>query len=68
MTLEDLKGMDKVVITPAEAAQVLNCDPHWIRLTARERPEALGFPAICLGSRVKIPRLPFIQFLEGGAA
>lgn len=68
MTLEELKRSEKIIITPAEAAPVLGCDPHWIRITARERPQALGFPVICMGSRVKIPRLPFIKFLEGGAA
>ena len=37
MTLQDIKQMDKDVITPAEAAQVVGCDPQLIRLEARRK-------------------------------
>lgn len=65
MTLEDVKAMKDDVITPAVASQVLRCDPHWIRIAAREKPHLLGFPVTVIGNRVKIPRLPFIKFMEG---
>lgn len=64
--LEEVRAWDKPVITPAEAAKVLGCDPHYIRVAARQCPEALGFPVILIGTRTKIPRLPFIHFLETG--
>lgn len=65
MTLQDIKQMEKDVITPAEAAQVVGCDPQLIRLEARERPENLGFPVIIVRSRIKIPRVAFIRYMEG---
>ena len=65
LTLQDIKQMDKDVITPAEAAQVVGCDPQLIRLEARERPENLGFPVIIVRSRIKIPRIAFIKYMEG---
>lgn len=65
MTLQDIKQMDKDVITPAEAAQVVGCDPQQLRLTAREKPENLGFPVIIVKSRIKIPRVAFIRYMEG---
>ena len=65
MTLQDIKQMDKDVITPAEAAQVVGCDPQLIRLEARERPENLGFPVIIVKSRIKSPRVAFIRYMEG---
>lgn len=65
MTLEELKKLDKDVITPAVAAQVLQCDPHWIRVAAHQDKSLLGFPVIILNSRVKIPRLAFIKYMEG---
>lgn len=68
MTLQDIKQMDKDVITPAEAAQVVGCDPQLIRLEARERPENLGFPVIIVRSRIKIPRMAFIKYMEGDLA
>lgn len=63
MTLKDMMQSDRPFLTPAEVAPVLECDPHAIRLAARRAPEGLGFPVICIGSRVKIPRLPFVEFM-----
>lgn len=66
MTLEEIKRMDSVMITPAIAAPVIGCDPQLIRLQARERPELLGFPVVVVGTRTKIPRIPFIRYIEEG--
>lgn len=66
MTLEEIKQSDKDVLIPADVAPVIGCNPHQIRVTAHQRPELLGFPVIVVGTRVKIPRKPFIQFIEGG--
>ena len=68
MTLNDIREMDRAALTPDIVAKVLQCDPHWIRLAARQRPELLGFPVIVLGSRTKIPREAFIRFMEGRPA
>lgn len=68
MTLEEIKALKKDVITPAQAAGALNCDPQYIRVAARQRPELLGFPVTLIGSRIKIPRLAFIQHMEGNPA
>ena len=65
MTLEEIQTLKKDIITPAQAAQVLECDPHFIRLAARQKPELLGFPVIVIRSRVKIPRLAFVRYMEG---
>lgn len=65
MTLEDLRYMNCEVLTPEIVAKIIKCDPHWIRITARNNPSRLGFPVILIGNRVKIPRLAFIQRMEG---
>ena len=65
MTLDDIRRMDRAVITPAIAAQVLSCDPAYIRVAA---PEQLGFPVVRIGSRTKIPREAFVRYMEGGRA
>lgn len=63
LTIEDIRAMDKSWLLPSEAAQVLGCDPQWLRIMARERPERLGFPVCCTSEhRVKIPREPFLRF------
>lgn len=65
MTLDDLRNMETVFITPKIAALFLKCDPHLIRVQARTNPAALGFPVTVLKSRTKIPRLAFIRYIEG---
>ena len=65
MTLEELEKLTDETITPAVAAEVLKCDPQWIRVAARQDKSLLGFPVIVMRSRVKIPRLAFIKFMKG---
>ena len=65
MTLDEIKACDKSTLTQAEIADVLNCDAQDIRLTARLHPERLGFPVSVIGTRTKIPRLGFLNWLEG---
>ena len=68
MTLAEIKALNTDVITAAQAAGPLNCDPQYIRSTARQNPERLGFPVTLIRSRVKIPRLAFIRYMEGEKA
>lgn len=62
MTIEEIRASDKVFLTPAEAAPVLGCDPYLIRVAAKEGTN-LGFPVVRIGTRTKIPRIPFLRTL-----
>ena len=64
MTLDEIRACDKPTLTPAEIADVLNCDAQDIRIQARMAPERLGFPVIVVKTRTKIPRVPFLRFME----
>lgn len=57
--------LKKDTLTPAIVADVLDCDPQYIRIATRQCPERLGFPVARIGNRVKIPRLAFIRWMEG---
>ena len=63
MTLDDLKRIDREFLTPAQVAEILNCSAHGVRVWARQKPEQLGFPVCIVGSRVKIPKRPFLRFM-----
>ena len=63
--LDAIRQMDCDVITPKIAAKVLHCAPYDINVMARDQPQALGFPVIRIRSRVKIPRLAFLAYMEG---
>ena len=65
MTLTDIERMDVLTLTPAQVSSVLKADPQAIRVLAKQDPKRLGFPVICVGNRVKIPRVPFIRFMKG---
>lgn len=65
MTLDEIRNSTKEVLTPAEVAEVLRCDPQDVRVAARQRPDLLGFNVTVVGTRVKIPRLAFIRWMEG---
>ena len=67
ITLDDLRSIDREFITPVIAANILGCDPHYIRLTAREAPEELGYNVTRIGRQHQRSPALFIRFLEGGA-
>ena len=62
-TLDDLISMDKPFLTPADIAGVLGFNPQTIRVTARQRPDLIGFDFTFVGNRMKIPRIPFLRFM-----
>ena len=67
MTLEDIIRSEKPFITPQQAARVIGCDPQYIRQVAHgPNPRALGFPTTVTPTRTRIPRLPFIRYVEEG--
>lgn len=65
MTLDDIKAIPREYLIPREVAAVLGTDGQSIRVWARQCPEGLGFPTVCIGSRVKIPKAGFIAYMEG---
>lgn len=64
-TLNDIRGMEKDWLTPAEVAPVLGCTGYAINQQAFSNASLLGFPVIIIGKRVKVPRIGFIKFMEG---
>ena len=65
MTISELKGLQDDFITPALAAPVLGVDAQSIRAQAQADKDKLGFPVSVVGTRIRIPRLPFIAYVTG---
>lgn len=63
MTLKELAELDSEILTPTQVAPILGVNPQTIRVMAATNPAALGFPVIVMGSRVKIPKVPFLHFM-----
>lgn len=60
-TLDELKASEKDFFTPREVAGALGVNPYTINIMVRDCPEKLGFPAFKIGTRVKIPKIPFLR-------
>lgn len=65
MTLDEIRNSTKEVLTPCDIAGVLGSDPQDIRVMAKLHPERLGFNVSVIGTRVKVPRLAFLRWMEG---
>ena len=63
MTPDEIRASSKLWLTAADVAPVIGVDPQGIRITARTHPEWLSFPVLCVKSRVKIPRVPFVEYM-----
>ena len=65
MTLDDIRAIDREYLLPREVAAVLGTSEQGIREWARQRPEGLGFNTVCIGRRVKIPKVGFLAYMQG---
>lgn len=61
--LDRVRASEDPLITVVDASLILGCDPNTLRVQANEDPAKLGFPLTIIGTRVKIPRLPFLAHL-----
>ena len=64
-TIEEIEALPKTMLVPADVSGYLQCDTYSINIAARDNPEALGFPVIKMGSRVRIPKEGFVRFCRG---
>ena len=64
MTLDEIRSLDREYLVPSEVAPILGVDPQDIRVAARQHPERLGFNVSVIGTRVKIPRRAFLDWME----
>ncbi|MBR6821573.1 MAG: hypothetical protein IKM87_00225 [Clostridia bacterium] len=65
MTIKEIKECDRAFLTAHDIADILATNPQAIRNQAQRNPSSLGFNVIVIGSRVKIPRIPFLNYVLG---
>ena len=63
MTIQEIRASGKEMLSPADVAPVLGCNPYAINVAAKEDPARLGFPVCMIGNRVKIPRRAFLRWV-----
>ena len=62
-TVKELQESEKAFFTPDDESGVLGSNPQTIRVTARQRPDLIGYEFTFVGNRMKIPKIPFLRFL-----
>ena len=65
MTLDEVERLDKEMLVPTDVAQVLGCSPYTINVATRDGKNPFPFPVIRLGTRVRIPKAPFLKAMRG---
>ena len=65
MTLQELEQLPKEMLVPTDIAPILGCTPYSINIATRDGKNPFPFPVIRMGSRVRIPKTPFIKFMRG---
>ena len=65
MTLQEIEKLPKEILVPADIAPILGCAPYSINLATKDGRNPFPFPIIRMGSRVRIPKTPFIKAMRG---
>jgi len=65
MTLEELEVLPKEMLVPTDIAPILGCTPYTINVCTRNGENPFPFPIIRMGTRVRIPKMPFIKVMRG---
>lgn len=65
MTLAEIEQMDTDLLTVAQVASCLKCNPQLIRDQAERNPQYLGFNIAQIGHAYKIPRKAFVAWMKG---
>lgn len=65
VTLEQIEALDKDMLVPADIAPYLGCNPYAINVATQDGSNPFPFPIIRLGTRVRIPKIPFVKAMRG---
>ena len=65
MTLKEIEELEKEMLVPTDIAPILGCTPYTINVVTRDGKNPFPFPIIRMGTRVRIPKRPFIKAMLG---
>lgn len=64
--LDRIEKLDKEMLVPTDVAKYLGVCAYSINIATRDGKNPFPFPVIRLGTRVKIPKRPFLKAMRGG--
>ena len=63
--LERIAALDKEMLVPTDVAKYLGVCAYSIHVATRDGKNPFPFPVIRMGTRVKIPKVPFLKAMRG---
>lgn len=63
--LARIEALPKEMLVPADVCKVLGCAQYAINVATRDGKNPFPFPVIRMGTRVKIPKKPFLKAMRG---
>ena len=63
--LRRIEALPKDMLVPTDVCKYLGCSSYTINIVTRDGKNPFPFPVIRLGSRVKIPKEPFLKAMRG---
>lgn len=63
--LARIEALDKSMLVPTDVAKYLGCKPYTINVATRDGKNPYPFPVIRTGTRVRIPKEPFLKAMRG---
>lgn len=63
--IKEIECSKDVFLLPDDVGEAIGVAPQRLREQAKDEPEKLGFNVIVVGTSIKIPRIPFLEFVLG---
>ena len=63
--LDRIAALDKEMLFPTDIAKYLGCSPYAINVATKDGRNPFPFPVIRMGTRVRIPKRPFLKAMRG---
>lgn len=63
--LERIEALPKDMLVPTDICKYLGCSSYTINVATRDGKNPFPFPVIRIGTRVRIPKIPFIKAMRG---
>lgn len=63
--LERIAALEKDMLVPTDVAKYLGFCAYSINIATRDGKNPFPFPVIRVGTRVKIPKIPFLKAMRG---
>lgn len=63
--MREIEESDDLLLLADDVARAIGVAPQNLREQAKDEPQKLGFNVIVVGTSIKIPRVPFLEFVKG---